>query len=366
MEEYLKTVLEQIRCKKAQWEIREELLAHMTDQKEANMAKGMTEEEAEKCAVADMGDPVETGIALDKVHRPQAAWQMITVMAVISAASMLIHWRIGSPRMGVYILTGFVLMLLIYHLDFTRIAGAAKPLAILFLVICAGIFSQIFGLRYAGNIWIAVLPGFGGIGMFQAMMLYVPLYGAVLYQYYGTGYKGLLKGILWALPPLLFTLWMPSLTLFGILYVSMCSLLLLAVAKGWFRVAKNDCIYLIVTVMVLIPVLFLVVAWLRGQVAPYQMDRIRAFLNRDVEWNYVTNNMRKLLTESSFFGTSAANISEILPDYNNSWILIYLAASYGQVAFLLVCVGLVFLLCKVFGAVLGVWIPRFGIFELLS
>ena len=67
MEEYLKKVLEQIRCKKAQGEIREELRAHIEDQKEANLAAGMSAEEAEREAVADMGDPVETGIALDKV-----------------------------------------------------------------------------------------------------------------------------------------------------------------------------------------------------------------------------------------------------------------------------------------------------------
>lgn len=37
----------------------------------------MSYEEAEKNAVADMGDPIAVGISLDKIHKPQIAWKLL-------------------------------------------------------------------------------------------------------------------------------------------------------------------------------------------------------------------------------------------------------------------------------------------------
>lgn len=48
MDEYLKILLEQIRCKKARPYIRQELQNHMEDQIEANIHAGMNYESAEK------------------------------------------------------------------------------------------------------------------------------------------------------------------------------------------------------------------------------------------------------------------------------------------------------------------------------
>ena len=68
MDEYLKTLLEQIRCKKARPYVKQEFQDHIEDQIEANMQAGMDREQAEREAVRDMGDPVETGISLDSVR----------------------------------------------------------------------------------------------------------------------------------------------------------------------------------------------------------------------------------------------------------------------------------------------------------
>ena len=47
MDEYLKTLLEQIRCKKARPYVKKELQDHIEDQIEANMQAGMDREQAE-------------------------------------------------------------------------------------------------------------------------------------------------------------------------------------------------------------------------------------------------------------------------------------------------------------------------------
>lgn len=96
MDEYLKTLLEQIRCKKARPYVKQEFQDHIEDQIEANMHAGMDREQAEREAVRDMGDPVETGISLDSVHRPQVAWKLLGIIVLISIAGVLIHAGIAG------------------------------------------------------------------------------------------------------------------------------------------------------------------------------------------------------------------------------------------------------------------------------
>ena len=46
-----------------------EITSHIEDQEEAYRAQGLTAYDAERRAVLDMGDPVETGVSLDAVHK---------------------------------------------------------------------------------------------------------------------------------------------------------------------------------------------------------------------------------------------------------------------------------------------------------
>lgn len=91
MEEYLKDVLEQIRCKKAHVYVEQELRDHLENQISDNISSGMEKSKAIAEAVRDMGDPIETGVMLDRVHRPQIAWKMIFLVGIISMLGLLIH-----------------------------------------------------------------------------------------------------------------------------------------------------------------------------------------------------------------------------------------------------------------------------------
>ena len=342
MEEYLKNLLDQIRCKKAHAAIREELESHISDQIEDNMKAGMTREEAEKAAVCDMGDPVTTGISLDQIHRPKMARQMIVLMAVIMFAGVLIHWMMGAPVACMQTISGFCLMFFICHLDYTRIAAIAKVIAA--GIILVGIYALFFGVRFGGNIFVASLLWFR-ISMFSFLMLYVPVYGAILYSYYGEGYKGLVKAALWAVPPLFIALMMSSLTLFLILSVCMVSLLVLAVVKKWFQV-KQKRVVIGAAILVLA-----ITGILQIANAPYQMDRIRNFLAGDVESNYVTKVLKNCFSGSILIGKGVEELKTTLPDYNNSFILAYLTGTYGYIICAAVCAVLVLLIVAIFSIV---------------
>ena len=69
--EFLEILTEQIRTKRARPFIAKEIEEHIEDQKMDFMAEGMTDLEAEEAAVREMGDPVEAGVALDRIHRPR-------------------------------------------------------------------------------------------------------------------------------------------------------------------------------------------------------------------------------------------------------------------------------------------------------
>ena len=73
-----------------------------------------------RAAVNDMGDAVEVGIALDRVHRPEMAWDMVILVAVISIIAIALHVLPdknikGAGRFALFTVVGFVMMLVVYR-----------------------------------------------------------------------------------------------------------------------------------------------------------------------------------------------------------------------------------------------------------
>ena len=91
MEEYIKKLLEQVRFRKAHKGIEDEIRSHIEDQIEDNMSEGMDKETAEKRAVEDMGNPVDVGIELDKVHSPKIAWSVVIATLTVAVFGMILQ-----------------------------------------------------------------------------------------------------------------------------------------------------------------------------------------------------------------------------------------------------------------------------------
>ena len=95
-EEYIKTLTDQIRCKMARPEVAREIEDHIEDQTRAFMSEGMNRQEAESAALKDMGNPVDAGVELDKVHRPAMPWGMIALIIVLSVAGYVFQYILNS------------------------------------------------------------------------------------------------------------------------------------------------------------------------------------------------------------------------------------------------------------------------------
>lgn len=265
-EEYLYTLTEQIRCKMARGTIEQEINDHIEDQKTEFLSEGMSQTEAEEAAVREMGDPVEVGLEMDRIHRPTMAWGMIALIVGLSLAGYLLRSVMYQTALGIEqsagkteelfwtgmssswhtslelpaLLIGLVLMIGICYMDYTRIAAYAKQILIVYQVLLL-VGLQFTGLKVNGAARYIRIP-FGNIGLnlIDLLWLTIPLFAAVLYSYRGQGYRGILKAILWMIIPSYFLFIRgQSLIAAMILELVYCVVLAAAVYKGWFQVCKK-------------------------------------------------------------------------------------------------------------------------------
>lgn len=359
-EDYLKLVTEQIRCKKARNMVQEEVRRHIGDQHEAYIIEGMDRMEAEEAAVNEMGDPVEAGIALDRIHRPRMAVGSILLIALLSLAGFGIQLLLQSKIQDVtflpgsdllhftYLLAGFSAMIGVCYLDYSRIGGKAKAvLAIFYGLLILG--SILFGVELNGlRAWIRV----GGItlSLRALLLLTVPVYGGVLYSLRGQGYAGLFQGILWTLPAFLTAFRTCGITTVMTLFFSFAVTLTVAVSNGWFRIARKRTLAAAWGSIVLVPVCYILFMLRNG--AGYQIARLKAVLDPyGSEAGYQVRMIRDLISGGRWIGANRNMQPEsLLVPEGGDLVLAYVIGCYGILAAALLTGGILFLLLRLLRA----------------
>lgn len=87
-ENYISTVLGQIRWKKARPVIQKELEGHIEEHRQEAKNCGLDDAAALDKAVIAMGDPLETGRRLDRLHRPRVDVPMVASAAILIAFTL--------------------------------------------------------------------------------------------------------------------------------------------------------------------------------------------------------------------------------------------------------------------------------------
>lgn len=332
MEEYLNILLEQIQCRQAREMVREEIRNHILDQAKANERDGMEKKEALEEAVRDMGDPLETGAALNRVHSPRTDWRMLVLIGVISILSVFVHAGIGireeslggvyGLRHGARVLIGYMAMLAVYRMDYSYIGKYAKRIAALFLL--GAVLLPFTGMKPNGT-----------TSVYELIYLYIPVYGALLYRYRGNGYKGILKCVLWMLFPLL-TLRMNCLSASVLLFFVLAAMFSAAVGKGWFKVSKKRVLAGFWAVFGLLPALGMTAAVFGNYLATYQTERIKACLGQNSSYyDYQRMQAAEYLKGSRLIGGSGEEMMN-LPGIQNDYLLNFVANYYGMAAMLII------------------------------
>lgn len=360
MEEYLNKVTEQMRCKKARASVAGELENHILDQMEAYKREGLNEEEALDKAIIEMGDPVEVGVSFDRIHRPQMSWGMLILAGVISIFSILLQLTFQAEgtdyvsymaeRQIFFIIFGYMCMCLVYYLDYTFLGKYATQIGGAFLLFMI-ISKLLFRIAINGS---ASYISIGTItfSIPLVMCLFIPVFGAILFQYRGEGYKAIVKAVMWMA--------VASCVLLGVslpyamfLGFSMLVVFVVAVWKEWFAVNRKVVLGVTassIALVTIITIAFTGIALKLGMLKIYQSDRIKAFLTKDSE-NYVANMAASILGKSSLVGGSKEAIELVkynLPGANSELVFVSIVACFGILAGILVTGLMVFMIQKIF------------------
>lgn len=389
MEEYLDVMEEQIRCKQARMGVRAELKGHMEDQMDAYLLQGMTPEEAEAAAVMDMGDPVETGNDLDRIHRPKMPWKSIGIIIGFSLVAFILQYvlRISEPsqegmlsewipggdlRYLIINMVGWGIMVGICYLDYTRIGKYADWLMVLGIIgmmMSGHVANQVNGHHYF--IW------FFGISISLDMLsfLFVPLYGAILYRYRGQGYRAIAWGILWMLPSVCLVMSRGRMLLAFTVGITYMVILTAAICKSWFVISKKITLGILWAANLILPLLWGI--YIMSQGASYQKNRLQVLLNPyGTEAGYQVVMLKKLLAGSRMVGTKPGFLQDAhgVVETGN-YILSMICAYYGVLIAVILAAGIVMLFCRFFqkslrqknqmGMIMGIGVSAVFLVELL-
>ena len=305
---YIQTVTEQIRCKRALPLVTKELEDHIEDQKSDYMAEGMNPSEAEEAAVREMGDPVEVGIEMDRIHRPKMAWKMIGLITVLNLVGILLMYCLRTSALAdagnnqgdvewiasgmggnidylksiAWTFAGMACMIGICYVDYSWIGKYAKQLAGIWIVAMGlGIF---MGAVYINGAVYGIPFLFGrALPLRPLLYLIVPLYAAILYSMRSkkTGYIGIAKAVLWQVLPIWFVLRIPNLSMAVSVEFTFLILLSIAVWKGWFEVNKKGTLITIWSLVILLPAAGMMLLFKMGYVRGYQTARLSAFIHTE-------------------------------------------------------------------------------------
>ncbi len=290
--EYIEAATSQIRARQARDMVARELAAHIEDQAACYREQGMSEEEAGKEAVRQMGDPVEVGISMDQIHRPKTDWKMILMLAFLCGLGLCLQLVINRDIVrAMYMENAAELSLGLFSGVTRSLVIALTGAVVLGVLVCVMDYTVL--LRYApwfmGLVFLILgVENFviwGNMGLYQALTmnwhyLLVPLYASLLYRYRGRGRRGFAGGILWLV------LFQVILMIFGgyhmvirpsgmRLYGVLMVMLSMAVVCGWYGKKRGKLIGLWGGALL---AFCLAVCWMLQQDG-FKAERIRAILH---------------------------------------------------------------------------------------
>lgn len=347
MEEYIRKITEQIRCVRARESVAKELSDHILDQAAAYEEQGEAHEAAVGKAVREMGDPVEVGVALDRIHRPQMDVKLIVMVLVFSIGGLFLQSIISSysssalndsrvflsqfGRQSLILLVSFGVMAGMYFLDYSFIGRYAMliywGMSVLFLLL------KINGRETNGRIPLLLM----------LVYLYLPVYAGILYQLRGKGYRAILQAVGMLLLTAALSYYCSGLLHAALaVYGMQTVLLILAIHKGWFQVKQKEAFVIVLAILVILPLamgLFsLVTDFGENQ---FRMQRIHAWLHPEespYEAGYTYLWIRDMLAQAKWIGASGAFPYEgiVWTPGLDPFILLEIICSFGILAGLLV------------------------------
>lgn len=343
--EYLQAVTSQMRYKSARSMVEKELRAHIEDQADKYMEFGISKEEAYKKAVEQMGDPIQVGTDMDRLHRPDVDKKAVFLICLLSlGGSILYRWSIdmGDGRMFqisdlfrhllLDVLPGMFLMFMIIKIDYTRIARYPFLLGLAFVIL---------NTFYSGYWRVGGKYGY----IYFSLTVNTILFGAIIHKLRKYKLTGMLFSFLWLIFVVSIHIFYGSVTNPINLLVIGTVLLGVSAFKDWFEAGKKKSIAMFLGLWCVCSILALLGLVFYGfNRASYISYRLMGWLGVHNEGNYIFNVIRTE-TENAGLFTGSGNLIGVGGN-ENEYFFINLISRYGYLAALLVAVllGILFLL----------------------
>ncbi len=347
IQDYSKSVCDQIRWQKAHPVISEEIENHLSDQRDAYITDGLDEMNATNNAIAQMGDPITIGTQLDRTHRPKPQWSMLLLTTAILFIGLFIRvfiindgdkpWLLQNQLVSSVI--GLLLMAGAYFSDFTLIGKYPKTTFFLVIILSVAVF--IISPRINGQ---AFYAGF--------MPLLFPLgLSAIICATRNRGYWGILFCGLSYILLACIAYFVPTLSGLVLNTLSGLIMLCIAISKNWFKTNRIYG-YLLVSVPAAVALFSGVVRLLsHGDM----MTRLQAVINPSIDptgTGYIGTVTRAILNSSKLFGRgdmpAEYALSGFVPNVHADYLLTYLIFNIGWIAFIIIMSVLLFFIIKGF------------------
>lgn len=327
---YLETVRQQIRWKKAQPPVLEELENHLTDQKNAYINDGLDEETAVNKAVAEMGDPVVVGEQLDRTHRPRPDWPLLIMTAVLLILGLSIQFLIRSDihngtesftKQVIWAAPAIIVLIIAYLLDFTIIGKYPKTIYLALVVVTVASY---WSYRYVI-----------GSSAIYPLLLFPTAFAGLVYSMRNKEYGGLIICGATVIVPVLLALLIHNMTILLMVGLSCLIILTVAIAKGWFNVSK----LMALLILYLSTGIISLILFLTLMSQAYFRVILQHVLSPQGPTGSVGTVIRSFLYHSRFVGEGSpvsgyGSVFPILSAANTNFLLTYLTYKFGWILFM--------------------------------
>lgn len=296
-EEYMASLTEQIHDKRAKQLVAKEIRNHIEEQAESYETDGMDHVGAIKEAVCQMGNPVDTGMELNKIHKPRMPWVMlglvvllmiagIVMQAVVFAEGATSRWNLNwdslLPKTIVYNLVGFAVILLLLYVDYNFIAKYAYRLYGFYLF---GLLAWLMTVKV--NVWFSPsITTYYGL-----QMLFPIVFAGIVYRNRNRGWRGIAICLMLGLVE--FVWYVIGWELLGDTYyysyypalaesiLIMLLVLILAIWKGIFGKDRKKQFIFLVSVVLVLTVLGVIFMANAGGMGTYILRRLRNIYTKE-------------------------------------------------------------------------------------
>lgn len=343
---FLDQVCLHISCRAVHNDIRQELAGHISERKDAYMSEGLSEDEALEKAICAMGDADDIGMQLDKQHRTQMEWSILTLtllIAILGAAAMFFISRAsGQIHFSGFLFSsaiGTAVLFAVTMFDFTKLYNLCRPIYIAINLI---LFLGLFGLKVNG----VPRVHFAGFGFMPPELLHVAIVPLSVWLSRAERWGDYVRLLFLAALPMALTALYPSTINIFIFAVMLLISVVVAIIKNDALKNKKQTI--------IICCLFLILAAGIGffLMPNYLRAKLLAFVDFNADplgAGYLPMTVQKWLAASKPLGAAdyeiyGAAIDGALPNAASEYVLVNIITKFGWIAGIgFVSVVLVFL-----------------------